>query len=315
MYRILLVDDEQNVLNALKRELKDVYEIETYTNPAEALRRCGEVSFDLVISDYQMPEMNGIEFLKQFGKLQPDASRLILSGQADSGVLANAINETHIYRFIDKPWDGAALAGTLAQALNYRKALLENRQLTQQPERESATRVNNTLVLVPDRRYQILIVDDEPNILNAEARDLTSRSPFQDLQMVLLHEADPNFPKDRMDFRFEVYTTTSPSQALGYAALVPVDVVIVDYMMPDMNGIEFLKIFRELQPDASRIMLSGHTDKNILTEAINRLEIFSFISKPWRDYELRSAVTQAIIFKNLLLENRKLKKDSDTQAN
>ena len=84
MYRILLVDDEQNVLNALKRELKEVYEIETFTNPAEALRRCGEVNFDLVISDYQMPEMNGIEFLKQFGKLQPDASRLILSGQADS---------------------------------------------------------------------------------------------------------------------------------------------------------------------------------------------------------------------------------------
>jgi DNA-binding NtrC family response regulator len=313
MYRILLVDDEQNVLNALKRELADVYEIETFSNPAEALRRCSEVNFDLVISDYQMPGMNGIEFLKQFGKLQPDASRLILSGQADSGVLANAINETHIYRFIDKPWDRAELAGTLAQALNYRKALLENRQLTQQPERESATRVNNTLV--PDRRYQILIVDDEPNILNAEARDLTSRSPFQDLQMVLLHEADPKLPKKHMDFRFEVYTTTSPSQALGYAALAPVDVIIVDYMMPEMNGIELLKIFRELQPDASRIMLSGHTDKHILTEAINRLEIFSFISKPWRDYELRSAVTQAIIFKNLLLENRKLKQDSDTQAN
>lgn len=310
MYRILLVDDEQNVLKALKRELEDRYEIETFSNPAEALRRCGEVDFDLVISDYQMPEMNGIEFLKQFGKLQPDASRLILSGQADSGVLTNAINETHIYRFIDKPWDRAELAGTLAQALNYRKALLENRRLTK-PERESTKLVNNTLV--PDRRYQILILDDEPNILNAEARDLTSHSTFQDLQMVLLHEANPNLPKNHMDFRFDVYTTTSPSQALGYAARIPVDVVIVDYLMPEMNGIEFLKIFRELQPEASRIMLSGYTDKHIMTEAINRLEIFSFISKPWRDYELRSAVTQAIMFQNLLQENRKLKQDSDTQ--
>ena len=307
MYRILLVDDEQNVLNALKRELEEVYEIEAFSNPADALRRCSEINFDLVVSDYQMPEMNGIDFLMQFGKLQPDASRLILSGQADSGVLANAINETHIYRFIDKPWDRAELASTLAQALNYRKALLENRQLTM-PDRASTAPVNTTLI--PDRRYQILIVDDEPNILNAEARDLTSHSAFQDLQMVLLREANPSFPKNHMDFCFEVYTTTSPSQALGYAARIPVDVVIVDYLMPDMNGIEFLQIFRELQPDASRIMLSGHTDKHILTEAINRLEIFSFISKPWRDYELRSAVTQAIIFKNLLSENRQLKKNS-----
>ena len=206
--------------------------------------------------------------------------------------------------------DKVAVDGALT---NYRKALLENRQLTQQSGKTSATLAYHSQG--PDRRYQILILDDEPNILNAEARDLTSRSPFQDLQMVRLHEANPNFPKSNIDFRFEVYATTSPSQALGYAARVAVDVVIVDYMMPEMNGIEFLKIFRELRPDASRIMLSGHTDKHILTEAINHMEIFSFISKPWRNYELRSAVTQAIIYKNLILENRQHKEDSAGLAN
>jgi len=80
--------------------------------------------------------------------------------------------------------------------------------------------------------------------------------------------------------------------------------VIVDYLMPEMNGMQFLTEFRKQQPDAVCIMLSGHTDKKILTEAINRLEIFNFISKPWREYELKSAVTQAIIYKNMMLENR-----------
>lgn len=308
MYRILLVDDEQNVLNALRRELEEEYEVEAFNNPAEALQRCHESQFDLVVADYQMPEMNGIQFLKQFGKLQPDATRLILSGHADISVLANAINETHIYRFINKPWDQAALAGTLAQALTYRKALLENRRLIE------AFRTKKSLehqVQAPERRYQILVVDDEPNVLSAVARDLTSRSTFQDLHMVLLHEADPEFSLSHSDFRFDVYTTTSPVQALEYAKQVACDVVISDYLMPEMNGVEFLDAFREKQPDAARIILSGHTDKQTLTEAINHLEIFSFISKPWREYELKSAVTQAIVYKNLLLDNRLLAQKSD----
>ncbi|MDP2783694.1 MAG: response regulator, partial [Sulfurimicrobium sp.] len=103
MYRILLVDDEQNVLNALQRELGGKYEVETFTSPLAALQRCREVKFDLVISDYLMPELKGIQFLRQFGEIQPDAVRMILSGQADINGLLGAINETHIYRFIAKP--------------------------------------------------------------------------------------------------------------------------------------------------------------------------------------------------------------------
>src|SRR3989339_448201 len=154
MYRILLVDDEQNVLNALRRELQDEYEIESFSNLAEALKRCHDVQFDLVIADYQMPEMNGIQFLKQFGKLQPDAIRIILSGQADTNVLINSINETHIYRFIDKPWDKTELAGTIAQALAYRKVLLENRQLT----KSSPTKIYaGQPGMDTERNYQILV--------------------------------------------------------------------------------------------------------------------------------------------------------------
>lgn len=306
MYRILLVDDEQNVLNALRRELEDEYEIEAFSKPAEALLRCHETPFDLVVADYQMPEINGIDFLAQFGKLQPDATRIILSGHADTSVLINAINQTHIYRFIDKPWGQAELAGILAQALAYRKVLLENRRLTA----SSMAKENPVQKMQePERRYQILVVDDEPNILNAVARDLTSRSTFQDLHMALLHEANPSLPNCHIDFRFDVYTTTSPLEALEYSKRVACDVVVVDYSMPQMNGFEFLEAFRQQQPDASRIMLSGHTDKQTLTEAINHQEVFSFISKPWREYELKCAVTQAIIYKNLLLENQLLAKE------
>jgi len=105
MKKILLVDDEQNVLNALQRELKDLYEIKVFDNPVAALECCRKTQFDLVIADYKMPEMNGIEFLKQFGQIQPDASRVVLSGEADLDTLIRMINETHIYRFLAKPWE------------------------------------------------------------------------------------------------------------------------------------------------------------------------------------------------------------------
>ena len=301
MYKILLVDDEQNVLNALKRELHDQYEVEGFVDPVMALQRCHEMQFDLVITDYQMPHMNGIEFFKQLEKLQPDAMRFILSGQADTRVLVHAINETHIYRFIDKPWDLTELAAKIAQALAYRKVLLENRQ---RPKAPAMAVIPGQLVPHNDRRYQILVVDDEPNVLNTISRDLSSRNTFGDLHMVLLQEADPLHPAPQMDLRFDIYATTSPLEALDYTKHTACDVVIVDYLMPEMNGMEFLTEFRKQQPDAVCIMLSGHTDKKILTDAINRVEIFNFISNPWREYELKSAVTQAIIYKNMMLENR-----------
>ena len=82
MHKVLLVDDEQNVLNALRRELNGFFEIKTFDKPAEALEFCRKISFDLVVADYLMPDMNGLEFLKQFKLLQPDASLLLFTRQS-----------------------------------------------------------------------------------------------------------------------------------------------------------------------------------------------------------------------------------------
>lgn len=302
MYRILLVDDEQNVLNSLRRELQNDYAVEAFSSPREALQRCRNTRFDLVIADYRMPEMNGIEFLRQFGKLQPDAVRLVLSGAADFSVLIGTINETHIYRFIDKPWDKTELAATLAEALAHREQILENHRLAercrQQRHRQGAQSQN--------RLYQVLVVDDEPNVLSVIARDLNARGGWYDLHMAMLHQADPALPPERRDLRFDVFTTTSPIQALERAKRINYDVVISGYQMPEMDGLRFLEAFREIQPDAARILLSDHADKEALVKAINRSEIYSYIGKPWREYALISAVSQAIDYHDLLRENRLL---------
>jgi len=127
---IIILDDEEGVLKALTRSLRSYgWCLKTFTDPQAALNAAASGDVDLVISDYRMPSMDGVSFLKELMAIQPDAFRIILSGQADmDGVLA-AINEVGIYRFVTKPWNDAELALTIQQALGYRELLLDNRRL------------------------------------------------------------------------------------------------------------------------------------------------------------------------------------------
>ncbi len=122
MLRIMLVDDESNVTSALRRTLarslqSEPFEIETFDDPRLALERAGEVDFSLVVSDYRMPPMDGVEFLKRFRVMQPDAVRLILSASSDVDALLAAINQAGAFRYILKPWDDVELVCIVREAL------------------------------------------------------------------------------------------------------------------------------------------------------------------------------------------------------
>ncbi len=141
MNRIMLVDDEDNILNALRRVLVNRnpadlesphYVVETFSSPRAALERAEDMAFDLVVSDYRMPEMGGVEFLKALRQIQPNAARIILSGYADLAGLVSAINEAEIFRFLSKPWHEFDLRLAISQALHYRAILQENQRLADQ---------------------------------------------------------------------------------------------------------------------------------------------------------------------------------------
>ncbi|MEH6624922.1 MAG: response regulator [Motiliproteus sp.] len=130
MNRVMVVDDEKGVLNALKRSMRSRgWILSTFSEPEEALNQAATQEFDLVISDYRMPTMDGVTFLKEMKAIQPDAFRIILSGQADMESVMLAINEAEIYRFITKPWNDDELAVTISTALEHRQILIDNRRL------------------------------------------------------------------------------------------------------------------------------------------------------------------------------------------
>lgn len=137
MAKFLLVDDEANILSSLRRVIHGMppdargepNSIETFTSAREALERARESAFDLVISDYRMPEMSGVEFLSQLIAIQPDIARMVISGYADLQAVISAVNEVQIFRFIQKPWDTYELETAIRHALEYRRLILDNREL------------------------------------------------------------------------------------------------------------------------------------------------------------------------------------------
>lgn len=159
--RILCVDDEENVLRALKRLfLEDDYEILTATSGDEGLEILeGSEPIYVVISDYRMPEMDGIEFLKQVRKRWPDIIRIVLSGYADIASVVDAINEGHIYKFMPKPWNDDELKVTIANAVERYFLHVKNVRLTEELRNanEELQDINDNLEkLVEERTSELM---------------------------------------------------------------------------------------------------------------------------------------------------------------
>ena len=119
-----------------------------------------------------------------------------------------------------------------------------------------------------DASQTLLLVDDEVNVLNALTRLLRREG-------------------------YRILTATSPLQAFDILAKNRVQVVVSDQRMPDMSGTEFFARVRQLHPATMRIVLTGYTDVDSVTAAINRGAIYKFLTKPWDDDELRDQIRQA----------------------
>ena len=104
---IIIVDDEEMVLTSLNSflSLETEYNVKTFTSVKEALTFIKANDVDLVVSDYLMPEMDGISFLAQVKKIKPEVPRIILTGYADKENAIKAINEVGLFQYIEKPWD------------------------------------------------------------------------------------------------------------------------------------------------------------------------------------------------------------------
>lgn len=140
---------------------------------------------------------------------------------------------------------------------------------------------------MPDSLLQsILVIDDEPAVVAAVQRELYAR-PFG-------------------YFEYDVEGFVDPLQALARAAERSFDAVICDLRMPGMDGMEVLEALAVLQPDCARVVLSGAADMQALRRMANTSHVCRFIPKPWTSAHLRAVLAEALEYRGILVERRRL---------
>jgi len=129
---VLLVDDEENILRSIQRLMMDEEDVEivTATSGEEGLKLIpGLANLGLIVSDQRMPGMTGALFLEKAREINPDATRIILTGYADVTAAVDAINRGGAWRYLAKPWNDEELVRVIHEGLERYRIIIENRSL------------------------------------------------------------------------------------------------------------------------------------------------------------------------------------------
>ena len=173
---VLCVDDEENILNSLRRLLRrEGYRLLTASSGNDGLKLLEENDVHLVISDQRMPEMSGTDFLAKVKVEFPDALRIILTGYTDVDSITESINKGHIYKFFLKPWNDQSLKLEIRQALEQYDLIQANKGLHEKvlEQNEELKGMNENLEkLVKERTRELEIQNQALELSRAILEDL-----------------------------------------------------------------------------------------------------------------------------------------------
>ena len=185
MSRILLLDDEPSVVQSLqrtmRRSLPRTVKVEGFEDAHLALARAHEVAFDVIISDFRMPTMDGLSFLRRVRLAQPNAIRLVLSASAEVEIVTRAINDVEVFRYLVKPWVEPELLGHIRAALAKSESAKQDHELANQMRKLSSQ-------LSPQEAEAKRLEAQEPGITKVE---------WGPNGEVLMPELDVDMPSDQ----------------------------------------------------------------------------------------------------------------------
>ena len=347
--RILFVDDEKMILNTMRRLfINSGYDILTAESGEAGLEMIKNYPpVNIVVSDYRMPGMNGVEFLKTVNARWPDTVRIVLSGYADTANVVAAINDGQIFKVITKPWNDDDLKNIITAAAEkyhtqkykierrsawklieslplimlrfdiegkivwmnpkaaevFGEKMLQKNMVEVLPEIKGVvssakdTGEASDLVLIGGRCYKADAAMLKKNG-NNEGCILVLDQKVKMSEKILIIDDDIGVLKSikrvLCDLGFEVILSSNPKEVLSIINDQDIAVVIADYLMPEMSGIELLTKLKTMAPDIKRIMITAYGDLNVAMSAINECDVFRFIPKPLNDKQLIESVTDAI---------------------
>ncbi|HEY3432449.1 MAG TPA: EAL domain-containing protein [Rhodocyclaceae bacterium] len=173
---LLLVDDEENILAAMKRLLRrEGYRLLSANSGEEGLDILAKERVDVILSDQRMPGITGVEFLRRAKEISPASIRMVLSGYTELQSVTSAINDGAIYKFLTKPWDDDQLKENIAEAFRRKDLSDENHRLDEE------VKTANRELASANSRLEALLAQKQQQI----TRDETALGVFQEaLQIV-----------------------------------------------------------------------------------------------------------------------------------
>ncbi len=169
---VLIIDDEEQSVQALRRILEEEFDVHTATSVAQAREILQREWVQVVLCDHRMPDMTGVAFLKEVREQWPEVIRMIISGYADSADIIEAVNEAGIYHYISKPWHPDDLLLKLRNAVELFHLQRQNEQLAVELRMKPSTLARN--------------MEDKRAVLRARYADMQGivRSPASPLNQV-----------------------------------------------------------------------------------------------------------------------------------
>lgn len=153
--KILLVDDEPNILSALKRQLHGTFAVHTAVSGAQGLKMIEEEGpFCVVVSDMRMPEMDGIDFLSKVQEKDVNTIRIMLTGNADQETAVKAVNKGNVFRFLTKPCSKEDLSASINLALEHRRLVMAEKELLEQTLAGSVKMLVDIVSCLDPERFQ-----------------------------------------------------------------------------------------------------------------------------------------------------------------
>lgn len=238
--KLLFVDDEERILNALRSVFRNQYNVFTASSGPEAMEFLKRFRPHVVISDQRMPEMTGVEFLRQVKDFAPQTVRILLTGYSDLASIVGSINDGEVFRFISKPWDNAEIQKTIGEAA---AIALELADMAAAP------------VIVPDKLGSgILVLNPDASVFRAVNELMGSVCP-------VLHAPD-------MD------------RGLAILAEKEIAVIIANIRSGDQKSVATFKLLKQDHPEILAILTTEASDSELVIELINQAQVFRFLSKP-----------------------------------
>lgn len=252
--RVLFVDDEQRILTALRSVFRHQYHVFTAENGALALEFVKRFGIHVVVSDQRMPNMLGVDLLRQVKELSPNAVRMLLTGYSDLAAIVGSINDGEVFRFVKKPWDNAELQKTIADAV---AIAMELASLPPPPADMPLKFDAGVLVIDPANEF----ADGLAQLLQGTA---------------------------------SVKRVANADAALKALESDEIGVIVADLAAGKDSLVTMFKLLKAQHPEILSILVTEAPDAELAIELINQAQVFRLMDKPLNTRMVRASVHMAL---------------------